>query len=323
MPPEVSVIIPAYNAEKYISEAIESVFSQTYKNLEVIVVDDGSIDNTALIVKDQIDKFPISIRYYYQKNRGPAAARNKGIEEARGGYVAFLDSDDIWLPEKVQKQINVFTKEPAVGLVCTGRSRSDEKIFNEEKNDMNGKIEKYGYLDLWRLSNFIFTSSVMIKKNCLNYSGVFDEAKIIVGCEDLDLWMRIAQEYKVARIKEPLIRYRVREQGLCRSNVERAYNCLAYVIGKHKDMLRRYCSEYENVLNNRWFKYYFDYGVTLYCLDRTREANAKFRIAMKYSTFNIKCWIYFLITLLDDSIIKKAKIIKQFFKKKIKGANNV
>ncbi|MFS8117396.1 MAG: glycosyltransferase family 2 protein, partial [Microcoleus sp.] len=114
--PQVSVIIPAYNGDRYIVQAVESVFAQTYTNWEIIVVDDGSTDETHQVLQPYLDK----IRYIYQENRGVAAARNRGIQEAKGEFIAFLDQDDFFLPDKLAAQIALFRQQPSLGIVNSG-----------------------------------------------------------------------------------------------------------------------------------------------------------------------------------------------------------
>jgi len=116
----VSVIIPAYNSEKYISDTIDSVLNQTYKNLEIIVVDDGSTDNTEKVVKEKLSNFS-NFKFLKQCNLGSAEARNLGIRNSNGNYIAFLDADDLWLPQKIEKQIKFFLNNPDYGLVFTRR----------------------------------------------------------------------------------------------------------------------------------------------------------------------------------------------------------
>jgi len=112
--PKISTIIPVYNREKYIAEAIDSVLAQTYKPIEVIVVDDGSTDNSAGIVKQYVNS---SIRYTFQPNQGIGAARNTGIELAKGSYYAFLDSDDLWTPDKISLQMKAFDNDPDLDMI--------------------------------------------------------------------------------------------------------------------------------------------------------------------------------------------------------------
>src|SRR4028118_1349040 len=114
--PQVSVIIPAYNGDRYIAQAVESVISQTYKNWEIIVVDDGSTDDTRQALQPYFDR----IRYVYQENQGVAAARNRGIQESRGELIAFLDQDDFFLSDKLAGQVALFDAQPSLGIVNSG-----------------------------------------------------------------------------------------------------------------------------------------------------------------------------------------------------------
>ena len=111
--PLVSVIIPTYNSSQYIKEAIDSVLAQTYKNFEIIVIDDGSTDNT----KEVLAPYLSVIKYIYKNNGGPASARNRGIKEANGEFVAFLDADDVWKPDRLARGVDILDQRPEVGLI--------------------------------------------------------------------------------------------------------------------------------------------------------------------------------------------------------------
>ena len=189
----VSVIIPCYNGEKFIGEAIESVINQTYQNLELIIVNDGSTDNS----KEIIDKYRTDQRIKYVQhdaNKGIAKTKNTGIRLARGDYLAFLDHDDVWLPNKLEMQVNCFKdQEEDVGMVCTGMIFTDEKlksqrIFMGFKDDNQKELIKSLYLQPTNSS-----SIMMIKKNCFSKVGFFDEG--LYGWDDFEMWMRIASQY--------------------------------------------------------------------------------------------------------------------------------
>lgn len=208
----VSVIIPAYNAARFLPEAVESVRQQTTPVHEIIVVDDGSTDETEQVVKSLGE----DIVYIRQANGGVSAARNRGISEATGEIIAFLDADDLWLPQKVENQVRVF-RNPEVALVAADRAEIDahgglllDSLFKKQ-----GLYEFFAELGgnpvpqaLSRLVqvNFIPTSSVMVRKLVLFQVGVFDTA-IRYG-EDLELWARIASQYAISCLPEVLIRYR-------------------------------------------------------------------------------------------------------------------
>ena len=143
-PPEVSIILPTYNAEKTIISTIESVFHQTYTDYELIVIDDGSTDKTRMVLQPYSDR----IKYIYKKNGGPSSARNLGINESVGKYIAFIDSDDVWQENKLEKQIKYFREDNKneVGLVFTDRSSFDvhgNLLKKEFDNGYSGHIFKY------------------------------------------------------------------------------------------------------------------------------------------------------------------------------------
>ncbi len=188
--PLVSVIIPTFNYGRYLSRAIESVLAQTYTNIEIIVVDDGSTDDTKEIVHKYNDPMISYIRH--EHNYGLSIARNSGIKIAKGDYLAFLDSDDFWLPEKLHLQMEIFRDSPAsLGLVYTAADVFDEctgKISKMPAPSYRGQV----------LSSLLFenrlgggSSSVLIKRVCFDSVGVFDPSLMVY--EDWDMWLRISE----------------------------------------------------------------------------------------------------------------------------------
>ena len=198
--PEVSVILPTFNRAKIVQKAIDSVLQQTYADYEIIVVDDGSTDDTQAVLEPYGNK----IEYRYKDNGGISSARNHGIKLAAGRYIALLDSDDYWLENKLEKQIACFRYNPAYGMVAT-RCSSFDIDGNFDTVEPLGKIRaknrrgKSGwiYQDLF-YRNFIRTSSVVIRRDCFAKVGLFDES--LCQCEDVDMWMRMAMEYQVGFI---------------------------------------------------------------------------------------------------------------------------
>lgn len=208
--PKVSVIIPTYNRENYICEAIDSILSQTYKDFEIIIVDDGSTDNT----KDIIKKYENKVLYFYQANAGPGAARNRGIKEAKGELIAFLDADDVWLPDKLKSEIEVFDKSSACDLVYCNGEFIDEEGRSLKRNvccsSGLSKTEEVSFdriLEKWD----IYPSMVMVKKNILIEFGGFDEE---YGFEEYILWFNIAQKYKIFYLDENLVKRKFSIQSL-------------------------------------------------------------------------------------------------------------
>jgi len=202
---KVSVIIPTFNRRDYLPIALNSVLAQTYRDYEIIVIDDGSSDDT----REILTPYAKSIRYFYQENRGIAGARNRGIGESRGPYIALLDSDDYWLPRKLEHQIAHLKENPQWGMVATRCSSisADGRFRKQNRPGKSGWI----LTDLFR-SNFIRTSSAMITRECLDRVGCFDES--LPECEEYDLWLRIARHYPVAFINEPLTVYTDNPHGV-------------------------------------------------------------------------------------------------------------
>lgn len=199
--PLVSVVIPAFNSGKFIREAIDSVLAQTYKNYEIIVVDDGSTDNTKEILQPYIKKG--QIKYIYQTNQRQAAARNNGIRRSKGELIAFLDSDDLWLPKKLESQLPFF-QESSIGLVYSGLSIFDEDNNTLEETDFT-RYRKGRIFDDLLASNFIPTSTVMIRRSCIDKAGFFRDYKL---GQDWDLWLRISAGFKIDYVDQILTRYR-------------------------------------------------------------------------------------------------------------------
>lgn len=224
--PLVSIIMPAYNAARTILESIESVLAQSYRQWELIVVDDGSTDGTSATVEKVADQRVLLLK---QENSGVAAARNRDLEQAQGEYIAFLDSDDIWVPEKLEKQVDVFRNEKKgnTGLVYT-----EKRCFSEKTADAYACRSRQfddiadNFLRLL-IFNYIATLTVMTKKSVIEDVGMFDES--LFGTEDWDLWIRIAKRYEIACIDEELAYYRVHEQGISknrRRTIEEVYKVM-------------------------------------------------------------------------------------------------
>ena len=228
MNPEISIVISTYNRSSVLPRALDSVFRQKGVSFEVLVVDDGSTDGTAEMIRKKGDRLllnigsrnrsigavvpgtikkksslsPFSVKYLRQENRGPASARNLGIRNARGEWIAFLDSDDEWLPGKLKTQIEFFRSNPEIRICQT------EEIWirnGRRVNPMN-KHKKYGG---WIFEKclplcIISPSAVMIHRNLFEETGLFDES--FPACEDYELWLRITSRHAVGLISKPLIR---------------------------------------------------------------------------------------------------------------------
>ncbi len=195
--PKVSVIIPTYNRSEMLKQAIDSVLSQSYDDFELIVVDDGSTDNTPEALAACKDK----IICYRQENKGVSAARNRGIGMASGELIAFLDSDDLWLPGKLASQVEFFTSRPDA-LICQTQEtwiRNGRRVNPKNRHQKESGMIYERSLALCLVS----PSAVMMKKQLLDMTGGFDEN--LPACEDYDLWLRISCRFPIHLIDIPLI----------------------------------------------------------------------------------------------------------------------
>ena len=178
--PLISVMMPTYNNGKYIKQAIESIYAQNYSNIEIIVVDDGSIDNTREIIKEYKD-----IKYFYIEHKGIAPARNVALENSKGEYIAFCDSDDYWLPEKINTQIRYFNEHPDCQIVFT----KYKNIFeNEEVKKNKRAIHDKVTEDMFKQ----YLPSSIVKKDLFDKYGTFDES--FSGIEDCEFVYRISMK---------------------------------------------------------------------------------------------------------------------------------
>jgi glycosyltransferase involved in cell wall biosynthesis len=239
----VSVIMPAFKSS-YIREALSSAFSQTVVPFEVIVID-GSPESTL----PQIEEYRNRIRYLYQCPKGVSAARNAGIRAAKGDYVAFLDADDIWMNDKLEKQLRAFGAYPGAvicvstvwNLMDSGRGARDSGPYYPRPlikwlNGRNNAAEAvFGPIYKLLLAvNCVATSSVVVRKDAISEIGGFDET--LVRGEDYDFWLRLARQYPTIFIRNPVSRYRVHDSGLSGSWSKRSrifYESNLTVLRKH------------------------------------------------------------------------------------------
>lgn len=230
--PLVSVVIPAYNAERWISETLRSVQAQTYQNLEIIVVDDDSPDGLARIVRDMAAD-DARIRLVRKENGGVSAARNTGIEEARGDLIAPVDADDIWYPEKIEKQVGRFLAAKSgegvrLGLVyCWSQSIDESGRATGPK--LSRAVEEGMVYDELLMQNFTSNgSSAMMPKSLILELGGYP-AWMTSGLEDWALYLRIAHDYPFGVVPEVLVGYRQLESSMSRS--------LRFMLRGHRMML--------------------------------------------------------------------------------------
>lgn len=210
----VSVITPVYNCEKYIGETIESALSQTYQDIEIILVDDCSTDKSSEIIEDYVKRYPNKIVYHKQeKNMGAAVARNTALDIAKGRYVAFLDSDDLWHPEKIEKQLWLMKKNDVAICYAAIEMINEENNLIKEKRKVKERVD-YKFL----LKNtMIATSSVVINRDI---TGDFQMPLVRSG-QDYATWLSLMRNgLNAYGINEVLVEYRVRRNSLSSSKLK-------------------------------------------------------------------------------------------------------
>ncbi len=203
MSPKVSVIIPAYNKAELTRRTVDSVLGQTYSDIEIIVVDDGSKDHTRVAMAAYGHK----IKYVYKENGGACSARNEGIRQASGQYIALLDCDDLYVPAKIEQSVRYLQDRPDAGFVHTAAyfiDAQDKKLdtYSHPQSRLRG-----GALKRLILKNFICNSTVVARRECFTKAGLFDESIFVPA--DWDMWLRLSEVAAPGYIDEPLTMYRV------------------------------------------------------------------------------------------------------------------
>lgn len=229
----VSVVIPTHNRSDILERAVDSVLNQTHKELEVIIVSDGSTDDTDKVIEKLKAKDSRVRGISYHPAKGANTARNTGIEASQYGLVAFLDDDDEWYPDKIESQIKVFNRNDNIGLVYTGKSAVYVKenitysIISEAEGDLSREILKRNHIGT--------TSSVMVKKELLERVNGFDVN--LPAAQDYDLWIRLCQETLVGVVKEEKVYYyNYTDKKQISSSIERYENARNIINGKYSEL---------------------------------------------------------------------------------------
>ncbi len=294
--PKVSVIIPTYNRAKNLIQSIDSVMNQTYQDLEIIIVDDGSTDNT----KEVLSKYDGKVRYFYQENRGVSAARNIGIKESRGEFIAFLDSDDSWLGNKLEQQMKLFQYDPSVSLQYS-YARYLDKANNIEF--IRPKNVSKSFKDFLYEDTVLPTSSVVLKKSVLEEVGMFDEG--LPGIEDYDLWLRCSRKFKIGFIPETLV---LKNNSSSNLSFNHSKMYIGYIKVCEK-LLANLKTEIDSIfIKRRLAKNYYLLAKEQYLSNLSREALKNLLSALK--TYPAVGVLFFVPK--ENQIKKSLKIIKPY-----------
>lgn len=307
----ISVVIPLFNQEKHIRETIDSALAQTYQDIEVIVVDDGSTDSSAAVVNNYQDK---RLRYLYQPNSGlPSVARNQGLKLATGDWVAFLDHDDIWLPDKLAKQVAVLKDHPDIKIVS-----SNMEYFGD--TPLAGRPMCYfrqkslNIYEEMMEGNRLLTSTVLANKAVLLHFGGFNEARDLLAIEDYDLWLRISKEKHIFVMPEVLARYRVYARSTSGGYLKELGRLENYF---NKYIPKMVSTDHEShiaakVRSKILYKYALEY---------LRCDNARFRTYLRSAAFSCRSYLLGLIcimlSILPTPVVLNVSNIYRVLKNKI------
>lgn len=235
--PLVSVVMAAYNSEKYIRQAIESILHQTYRKFEFIILDDGSTDNTSTILAEYADP---RLRIFRHDNMGPAASWNKGIDKAKGEYIARQDADDISLPTRFEKQLNFLQSRPDIAMLGTSFEVIDDVgktmyTFNAYTHPDDLKLAIV-------LGNQFGHGSMMLRRLVFDRIGKYIPARS--GADDYELWIRVLHELKAANLKEPLYRWRTHSMSIGRTQNAKHQETLRVLTDKEFNYFRNHLRDY-------------------------------------------------------------------------------
>lgn len=238
--PLVSAIIPNYNYGHFLAQTVDSVLAQTYKNVEIIVVDDGSTDDSARV----LDGYGEKIRWFRQANEGVSEARNRGVAESRGEILAFLDSDDIWLPEKIEKQVEIFQSDALVGLVHCGcvDFDNDGRLLEEHLEGLSGNVAE----EMIRYRRAVILgggSAVAVRRRVFDEIGGFDPS--LSPAEDWEFYFQAMRRHKVGFVPEILMKYR-RHGGNNHMNIKRMERA---IVGAYDKVFAEKDFEFNSIKN--------------------------------------------------------------------------
>ena len=298
--PKVSVSIPTYNRAEFLRSAVISVLNQTFQNFEIIVIDDASKDHTQEVVKSLNDKRIRHIRH--EENKGVSAARNTGVANSNGEYVAFLDDDDEWLPEKLQKQLDLLEAcPPIVGVVYTGIfvvEESSRKILARYFPKSRGNV----FEEVLTQNYIAQTSTLLLRKECFERVGLFDE-NIDFG-EDYDMWLRISKEFQFEYVNELLVKHLIHGYWPSLSrNYEAVISSINILLKKHAYLLAS---------NNKGHSSrYRELGEIYCCIGDIRKGREAFAQAIKLYPFEIRHYYNWFLSLLGAKNFNKFKESKE------------
>ena len=293
----VSVIIPTYNCGKYIRESINSALFQTYTKLEVVVVDDGSTDDTEAV----LEIYGQRIKYFRKENGGPASARNFGIKNASGEFIAFLDADDMWLPNKLALQIAYLQEHPEIGAVFSIQDDGCKDIDKYSKSTRKRIRSGYIFDELLK-GNFVSTSTTVVRRNVFEDVGLFDEDRNLISVEDFNFWIRVSIKHKFGFIDEIFSIKGIRTDSLT-EDFENMYSADIYNFRKIKALFRKWGISENRAYHAGLGNYYYEFGDQYFYRGQLKKARRKLLKSLVYRPFRLDAWVRTGLTLLPLKVL--------------------
>jgi len=295
----VSVVIPSYNSAEFVGEAVQSVLRQSWPHREVIVVDDGSTDET----RSRLGRFGDAISVIGQEHRGPASARNAGIRGARGDLIAFLDADDLWMPEKLERSVEALDRRPDAGVVFTAVR------IHELDTGLRYELPQYAHdgwmaKDLFLECRGVNTSTLVVRREALERVGSFDEE--LFRAQDWDLMLRLAEAYEYVRVPEVLTERRLHSRSL---SVTHAHLYKEYNLRVLEKALERRPDLYMPLKSRAFSLAHVRFGLAHYREYRLREARDEFVRALAWR-WNWRALDYLLRACLPASVVRRLRMAR-------------
>lgn len=306
--PLVSVIIPAFNVAAWIGETIQSVLHQTYRPTEVIVVDDGSTDSTPLVAQS----FGKAVKYIRKINGGVGSARNAGFRVSTGEYVAFVDADDLWLPDKLARQVALLESKPDVGWVYC-----DALVVDDSDNNILDRVGRTSDLpegdivDSLLLNNFVPCPSPLIRRALLATLGGFDELRSLTVSEDWDMWLRLAAAAPAGCVRSPLARVRSHPGSMTGTmDLDSTYQSRVTVIDRAIALRPR---QLEPLRSRAISNVQLGIGQWMVRRGDMPRARSMFLAALREDPRNAKATLHFLASLFPRGVLKMTLKVRKAF----------
>lgn len=306
----VSVIIPIYNGNQFVSTAIQSVRNQTIRDLEILLVDDASTDGTLIELEAHL--MDHRVRFFRNsRNLGIPATKNKAIRLANGQYIAFLDQDDIWLPNKLEIQLPYLELNDDLGLICSGvyfinkhGCLIGKKVLGVTESQPPSQVKRL------LLGNFITNSSAMVRKSCLEKIGYFNEK--LRGADDYDLWIRIAENYRIHYLKKILIKKRLHSASFSESHIQTMMEDKLTTIYSAINRNPYLANELRNFIANVYRSSAMKYAV----MGHKKQAKTLFSLALKSGNRSIPTLFGYFLSSLSPLFLSKSIYLGQSMKRK-------